>query len=364
MPKIYVDIDETICQYPEERKYELAEPIPENIKKVNQLYDQGNTIVYWSARGTVTGIDYYPLTKQQFKTWGVKHHSIQLSSKPNYDLLIDDKAINSIAHWEDNIIVHKMLNKEPLHQKLCGLIPARHASSRLPGKPLLQINGKSIIQRTYEQACKSKYLEMIYIVTDHEDILNHCLTFCPNVIMIAEDCLNGTERICRALPEISDTYQTIVNIQGDEPFIDPHNIDFCIEKYRLHEMNPEMVCTTIHYPLTHLDEINNRGIGKMVLDRHDNVIYCSRSFIPHTKSGIYNTKHVYQGHIGIFVFRRSYLETEYMKENTPCQLVEDIEWLKIIEQGYRIKSYQVEGSEIGINTQEDYNYLSQKYSGL
>ena len=93
--KIYVDIDETICFYEGERNYNLAKPIYERIKKVNNLYDDGHEITYWTARGTVTGIDWYDVTLNQLNTWGAKHHKLIVGEKPAYDLLICDKAKNS-----------------------------------------------------------------------------------------------------------------------------------------------------------------------------------------------------------------------------------------------------------------------------
>lgn len=97
---IYVDIDETICTSPESRDYALAEPIKERIDKINELYDKGNTIVYWTARGTVTGIDWKPVTLKQFEKWGVKCHGLMMG-KPNYDLFIDDKNINSERFFKE-----------------------------------------------------------------------------------------------------------------------------------------------------------------------------------------------------------------------------------------------------------------------
>tara|TARA_R110000787_G_scaffold140454_1_gene254003 strand:+ start:84 stop:389 length:306 start_codon:yes stop_codon:yes gene_type:complete len=97
---IYVDIDETICVSPEDRNYSMAIPITENIKKINKLYDEKNTIVYWTARGTVSGIDWSGVTKDQFIEWGVKHHNIKFG-KPNYDLFIDDKNINSETFFKN-----------------------------------------------------------------------------------------------------------------------------------------------------------------------------------------------------------------------------------------------------------------------
>ena len=97
----YVDIDETICDYKDEKKYELASPILDNILKINKLYDEGSTVIYWTARGSVTGIDWADLTKAQLLKWGAKHHNLILG-KPHYDVFICDKAINSSVFFGDN----------------------------------------------------------------------------------------------------------------------------------------------------------------------------------------------------------------------------------------------------------------------
>ena len=98
---IYVDIDETICKSPEDRNYSMAKPIVKNIQKINKLYDEGNTIVYWTARGTGSGVDWSQTTKEQFIQWGVKCHDIKFG-KPIYDLFIDDKNINSEVYFQTN----------------------------------------------------------------------------------------------------------------------------------------------------------------------------------------------------------------------------------------------------------------------
>jgi 3-deoxy-manno-octulosonate cytidylyltransferase (CMP-KDO synthetase) len=250
---------------------------------------------------------------------------------------------------------------EPKH-RICALIPARYHSSRLPGKPLLKIGDKTIIQRTYEQTVKSKLIDSVYVVTDDDRIIDHIKQIGGNIIKVDEECLNGTERICKTLDTLDKKYDIVVNVQGDEPFIEPENIDFAIQKYLEHESDPLMVCTTIHTKLIDENDINGRTIGKMVMDKCNNVMYCSRSVIPHTKSGQMNKNIDYYGHIGIFIFRRSYLPSFLTDENTPAQLSEDIEWLKIMEHGYKIKSYKVDSFEIGINTMDDFNYLSKKYT--
>ena len=100
---IYVDIDETICESPEDRDYTKAQPIKERIEKINKLFDEGNTIVYWTARGTITGIDWYQVTQKQFEIWGVKYHDLKMG-KPAYDLFIDDKNIKSDTFFNDTAI--------------------------------------------------------------------------------------------------------------------------------------------------------------------------------------------------------------------------------------------------------------------
>ena len=100
---IYVDIDETICESPEDRDYTKAQPIKERIEKINKLFDEGNTIVYWTARGTMTGIDWYQVTQKQFEIWGVKYHDLKMG-KPAYDLFIDDKNIKSDTFFNDTTI--------------------------------------------------------------------------------------------------------------------------------------------------------------------------------------------------------------------------------------------------------------------
>lgn len=98
--KIFVDIDETICYYENERDYNLAKPLLERIKKINQLFDAENEITYWTARGSVTKIDWYEITKKQLEKWGCKYHNLSVGVKPDYDLLICDKAINSEEYFK------------------------------------------------------------------------------------------------------------------------------------------------------------------------------------------------------------------------------------------------------------------------
>ena len=243
---------------------------------------------------------------------------------------------------------------------IIGLIPARYDSTRLPGKPLLKFGDKTMIQMVYERTCKSVYIDKTYVVTDDDRIKNNIESIGGNVLMVKEECLNGTERLCKAISNFKELFETvdiIVNIQGDEPFIQPNNIDTAISNF-----NDKVVCSTLHYNITNNNDLFNLSIGKLVLDNNNNILYCSRNCIPYNKDGNPDLEKTnYYGHIGLFVFSKTYLLNEYTKVNTKLQLEEDIEWLKIIEQGFKIKSTCIKDYEIGVNLLEDYNYLLDKY---
>lgn len=248
--------------------------------------------------------------------------------------------------------------------KIVACIPARYGSYRLPGKPLLDIYGKSMIRRTYEQVKKCKNIEDIIILTDSKIIYEHVLTFNAKCIIIREDCLNGTERICHALSKIPNEYNYIINIHGDEPFINHLNIEKCISNFLLKEKTNNLIKSgTFHYKMLNENDIINPSKGKIVLDKNNNILYASRNPIPINKYGKIDNNHSYFSPSGVFIYNRDFLKI-YMDENTPCQLVEDIEWLKILEKGYKINTIIVSESEKSIDTEEDYKYILDKYKYL
>ena len=237
-------------------------------------------------------------------------------------------------------------------------IPARYGSTRLPGKPLLKINGKTIINLVYEKALKTKVTDII-VLTDDKRIYDEVISFGGSCYVINEECLNGTDRIISYLKKINhEKYDIILNIQGDEPFINPNIVNKSIENYIKYK--PE--CSTICFKTSEKDEILSRSRGKVVVDKNNNIMYCSRNVIPSNKKDNIIEGLFYNIHVGIFVYNKKYLINHYCKENTTNQLIEDIEWLKIIEQGYKINTIFTEKTERGIDTIEDYNYLKIKYS--
>lgn len=258
----------------------------------------------------------------------------------------------------------KEVNCSPNESKFYCFIPARYSSSRLPGKPLLSINGKTIIQLVYEQVKKCQTIDKIYVLTDDERIQKVVHSF-GGECHITGDCLNGTSRIVNFINEKRIECDLIVNVQGDEPFINPKNIDACVKNFiKQSQEDSTIKCSTLHFKHTEEVEIRKRSNGKLVLDKHNNIMYGSRNIIPGLKKEEYNNQTTYWGHIGIFVFEKEYLLKEYLNGNTPYQLAEDIEWLKILEDGYRINSVLVdkESHERGVDTDEDYEFLKQKYS--
>jgi 3-deoxy-manno-octulosonate cytidylyltransferase (CMP-KDO synthetase) len=254
--------------------------------------------------------------------------------------------------------------------KLVICIPARYKSSRLPGKPLLKINGKTIINHVYEKALelKKKYdIFDLVVLSDDMCIKKEVDRFGGNCCLIMEDCINGTDRIIHYLKKyysmnnIKLDNKIIVNIQGDEPFINPNNIIKAIDNYIENIDDKNIVCSTIHHKTRDIDTIKLKSRGKLVLDNNNNIMYCSRNVIPSNKNNNIVPDIDYYIHIGIFVFNGTYLINHYDNNNTRLQLIEDIEWMKIMEQGFKINSVEVEESERGVDTIDDYNYLVNKY---
>lgn len=248
--------------------------------------------------------------------------------------------------------------------KVLCCIPARYSSKRLPGKPLLKINDSTVIELVYKQVKKVDLIDDIIILTDSEEISNEVSRFNGKSAIIKDYCLNGTERIIKYLLKNNiNSYDIILNVQGDEPFINPDYLNLVLKDYMKNiNNNKKLVCQTLYYKTKDYDEIKSNSRGKLVLDKDSNIMYCSRNIIPASKGLNYNKDIFYNIHVGVFVFNYNYLIKNYINENTEYQLIEDIEWLKIIEQGFNINATLVEEAERGVDTIEDYEYLVSKYS--
>ena len=246
---------------------------------------------------------------------------------------------------------------------ICFCIPARFESTRLKKKLLLDLNGESCIRRTIKQVLKSNYFNKnIYVLTDNKLIQNELSNLSCNIILTKEEYKNGSERISKNLNLIDKKYDIIVNIQADEPYISYKNIDFCIEKH-INNNNSNLFYSTLHEEKNDKEYLKSTASLKIITDTENNVLYYSRNIIPWNKKGIINELYTYKTFTGIYVFNRSMLKIYGDMKDTPLQMIEDCEQLKILENGYKIKSYStIEYNEISLNTKQDYIFLLKKYS--
>jgi 3-deoxy-manno-octulosonate cytidylyltransferase (CMP-KDO synthetase) len=242
--------------------------------------------------------------------------------------------------------------------KIIGIIPARYKSTRFPGKPFAQISGKTLIQRSYENARQCKTLEQLIVATDDQRIYDHVQSFGGTAIMTSEDCPTGTDRLSEVIcntPSL-EAVEIIVNIQGDEPCINPRFIDLIAITLKDH---PEAAVSTLITPLLDEKEALNPSIVKCVIDRNHYALYFSRTLIPSGKDLKFKPDQIYYKHLGIFGYRREFLLHYAHLPLTPLQLAEDLEQLKVLEHGYKIITSTVHGECADVNTPEDIQKIEQ-----
>lgn len=231
------------------------------------------------------------------------------------------------------------------------MIPARFASTRFPGKPLIPILGKTLLQRTYENTLRASTLDKVIVATDDQRIFDHVVNFGGEAIMTS-DCLTGTDRLAEVLqlrPEFLKA-SVIVNIQGDEPCIDPSDIN---KVANLLLNDPEAAMATVATHIHTEEEARNPSIVKCIVDQNKNAIYFSRALIPANKKLNYDPKFPYLRHIGLYAYRPDFILAYQKLKPTPLQLAEDLEQLKILEHGYRIKLDLIKHASPGVDTPED-----------
>lgn len=233
-----------------------------------------------------------------------------------------------------------------------GIIPARYASVRFPGKPLALIAGKSLIQRTFENVKRCTSLDEILVATDDSRISEHVKKFGGSVVMTSPNCSSGTERLAEVLKNTSrfSDAEMIINIQGDEPLLQPEVIDQVVATLKT---APEAVMSTAIVPLTSEEEAQSFSVCKCVIDKDLHALYFSRALIPSGKSGKWQADITYYKHLGIYGYRREFLLEYANLKPTPLQLAEDLEQLKVLEEGYKIKVAIVDTDSIGVDKPED-----------
>ena len=219
---------------------------------------------------------------------------------------------------------------------IAGIIPARYASTRFPGKPLLDIAGKSMIQRVYEQAGKSKSLNKLVVATDDQRVLEHVHSFGGEAVITSAHHPSGTDRCWDALRQLDDAYQYVINIQGDEPFIDPSQIDTLSSL--LQDGTTELA--TLMIPINSPEYLFDTGEVKIVLNERMEALYFSRMAIPFLK-GVDQQEwckhHDYYRHVGMYAYRTDVLKKITKMPVSSLERAESLEQLRWLENGYRIK---------------------------
>lgn len=229
--------------------------------------------------------------------------------------------------------------------KFLGVIPSRYASTRLEGKPLKDICGHTMIEWVYKRT-KLSNLDEVVVATDDERIYKEVERFGGKAILTSKEHENGTSRIAEVCTKYED-YDVIVNVQGDEPLIEPDMINSIINSFK---EDDTISMSTLKYKIDTMEEIENPNYVKVITDKKGYALYFSRSVIPYPrKLDIQN----YYKHVGIYGYKRDFV-VEYAKmEPTPLELSESLEQLRALENGYRIKVIETPYKIIGVDTQEE-----------
>lgn len=234
-----------------------------------------------------------------------------------------------------------------------GIIPARYASTRFPGKPLAKLGGKTVIERVYRQV--SKVLDYVYVATDSEQIFNTVMSFGGNAIMTSPNHKSGTDRVEEAVNKTGKKFDVVVNIQGDEPFIHESQIKTICECFD----DPQTMIATLGRPFSNNDtiaELENPNSPKIVCDNNNFAMYFSRSIIPYIRNvekQEWLNSFNYLKHIGLYAYRRNVLLEITQLKQSSLEIAESLEQLRWLQNGYKIKVGITEIETIGIDTPED-----------
>lgn len=236
--------------------------------------------------------------------------------------------------------------------KILCVIPARYASTRLPGKPLALIAGKPMIQHVYERACLAKRPSQVVVATDHDLVVQAVQNFGGQVLLTSPNHPTGTDRlaeVARTYPEVD----IVINVQGDEPLIAPEVIDLLAAAF---DDDPSLAMATL---ATVMDETeyDKPSAVKVVTDLYGHALYFSRSRIPFPRAAVTELP-VYK-HIGIYAYRRDFLLTYAALQPTPLEQTESLEQLRALEHGYRLKVLITDFQSVGVDTPEDLELVNQ-----
>ena len=241
--------------------------------------------------------------------------------------------------------------------KILGIIPARYGSTRFPGKPLVDINGKTMIQRVYEQAKSCASLTDVIVATDDDRIFKEVSRFGGKVAMTSTEHQSGTDRCAEVTNNLNEIYDVVVNIQGDEPFINPEQIKQLCNCFT----DSKTQIATLLKKISNSEDLFNENKVKAVIDKNNFALYFSRNPIPYFRGEPkenWLNKHTYFKHIGIYGYQTSILKEITQLIPSSLELTEGLEQLRWLENGFNIKVAETELEAISIDTPEDLQKIS------
>jgi 3-deoxy-D-manno-octulosonate cytidylyltransferase len=245
--------------------------------------------------------------------------------------------------------------------KFIGIIPARYSSSRFPGKPLAILGGKPVIEHVYRQV--SSVMEDVFVATDDQRIYDAVEAFGGKAIMTRSDHKSGTDRICEALEKVGGSFDVVINIQGDEPFIQKSQLETVMQCFD----DPRTQIATLGKPFESMEAVENPNSPKIVLDNDGYALYFSRSVIPFVRGKEHEewlSHFPYLKHIGLYAYRTEVLREVSKLPQSTLELAESLEQLRWLQNGYKIKVGLTDVETIGIDTPEDLQRAEEKMSNL
>jgi 3-deoxy-D-manno-octulosonate cytidylyltransferase len=245
--------------------------------------------------------------------------------------------------------------------KFIGIIPARYSSSRFPGKPLAILGGKPVIEHVYRQV--SSVMEDVFVATDDQRIYDAVEAFGGKAIMTRSDHKSGTDRICEALEKVGGSFDVVINIQGDEPFIQKSQLETVMQCFD----DPRTQIATLGKPFESMEAVENPNSPKIVLDNDGYALYFSRSVIPFVRGKEYEewlSHFPYLKHIGLYAYRTEVLMEVSKLPQSTLELAESLEQLRWLQNGYKIKVGLTNVETIGIDTPEDLQRAEEKMANL
>lgn len=245
--------------------------------------------------------------------------------------------------------------------KFIGIIPARYSSSRFPGKPLAILGGKPVIEHVYRQV--SSVMEDVFVATDDQRIYDAVEAFGGKAIMTRSDHKSGTDRICEALEKVGGSFDVVINIQGDEPFIQKSQLETVMQCFD----DPRTQIATLGKSFESMEAVENPNSPKIVLDNDGYALYFSRSVIPFVRGKEHEewlSHFPYLKHIGLYAYRTEVLREVSKLPQSTLELAESLEQLRWLQNGYKIKVGLTDVETIGIDTPEDLQRAEEKLANL